>query len=125
MCDPSRVVEILKKPYARTLSQERDGTFSAQISEFPGCFSCGDTLDETYANLDEAARNWVSAALEQGLTIPEPLRFEGAARLTVQLPQKLHWRLSHLAAKEGVTLDHFLITELTALVLRVQGADES
>lgn len=67
------VNEILQRPYSRVLTPEEDGRFSASILEFPGCFSQGNSPAEAYANLEEAAKNWVQAALEQKLEIPEAL----------------------------------------------------
>jgi predicted RNase H-like HicB family nuclease len=36
------------------IQPEAEGGFSAFVPGFPGCTSCGDTLDETLANIREA-----------------------------------------------------------------------
>jgi predicted RNase H-like HicB family nuclease len=35
------------------------GGYSAAVPALPGCFSCGDTLEEARANIHEAAELWL------------------------------------------------------------------
>src|SRR5207253_2052298 len=66
--------EYLKEPYQRVLiPDEETSTYTAQILEFPGCVSQGDTVAEAYEKLEEAARGWIEAALDLGQDIPLPL----------------------------------------------------
>jgi predicted RNase H-like HicB family nuclease len=41
--------------------REEDGRFSVAVPALPGCYSCGDTLDEARANIREAAEGWLDA----------------------------------------------------------------
>ena len=68
-----RIAEILSAPYARVLRREAEGGYSAEVIEFPGCFSAGDTAEETMANLDEAMTLWLEGELADGHDIPVPL----------------------------------------------------
>ncbi|KKK46677.1 hypothetical protein LCGC14_3162840, partial [marine sediment metagenome] len=43
--------QILKRPYTRILVPEEDGSFSAEILEFPGCYADGETATDAYDNL--------------------------------------------------------------------------
>ena len=54
----------LRQGYARIVVPEADGTFSAKLLEFPGCFAQGETADEAIRNLEEAAKSWIEAALD-------------------------------------------------------------
>lgn len=111
------VNDILQRPYSRVLTPEEDGRFSASILEFPGCFSQGNSPAEAYANLEEAARGWIEAALEQKLEIPEapsPQRANG--RVLVRLPRTLHQRLSMLAERDGVSLNQYIVAGLAERV---------
>lgn len=64
--------EYLKEPYKISLFRDDDtGTYAAEIEEFEGCFSQGDTADEATANVLEAAENWIEATLAQGKPIPQ------------------------------------------------------
>jgi predicted RNase H-like HicB family nuclease len=41
--------------------REVDGRFSVAVPALPGCYSCGDTLEEARANIREAAEGWLDA----------------------------------------------------------------
>ncbi|MBV8452292.1 MAG: type II toxin-antitoxin system HicB family antitoxin [Deltaproteobacteria bacterium] len=47
-------------PYARVLTPEESGGYSAEMLEFPGCFAKGETADEAVHNLEEVAESWVA-----------------------------------------------------------------
>jgi predicted RNase H-like HicB family nuclease len=55
--------------------------FGAVVPDLLGCFSAGDTLDETMDAAKEAAAAWIDAALDAGNTIPAPSRLEEIRRL--------------------------------------------
>ena len=42
-----------------------EGGFWAEVPALPGCVSEGETLDETLANVREAAEGWLEAATER------------------------------------------------------------
>lgn len=44
--------------------------FGVVVPDLPGCFSAGDTLEEAYANAEEAIEAWIEAALDRGDSIP-------------------------------------------------------
>jgi predicted RNase H-like HicB family nuclease len=67
------VEDYKKMPYSRCFVPEEDGTFSAYVRELPGCYSCGDTIEEAYENLQDAMHNWLEASIGAGHTIPPPL----------------------------------------------------
>jgi predicted RNase H-like HicB family nuclease len=109
--------DYLREPYARLLIPEEDGRFSAEILEFPGCFSQGDTAEEAIRNLDEVAQSWIAATLEQGKPIPEPsANFGASGRIALRLPRGLHKRAMRLAEREKVSLNTFLVEAIAARV---------
>lgn len=100
-----------KKPYARIVVPEADGSFTAEIVEFPGCVANGNTAAEAISNVEEVALNWIEAALEQGQDIPEPLEQSCySGRLVVRMPKGLHKRAALAAEREGVSLNQYLVT---------------
>jgi predicted RNase H-like HicB family nuclease len=110
-----KVEAYLKKPYSRVLIPNDDGTFSAEILEFPGCFAEGDTPDEAFNNLEEAAKSWIEASLEQGLEIPEPAMNQGyGGKIALRLPRSLHRQAARMAEKDNVSLNQFLVTAIAA-----------
>ncbi len=40
--------------FTSIIHKEEDGTYSAEVPLLPGCYTCGDTIDEVKANLKEA-----------------------------------------------------------------------
>lgn len=109
--------EIIKRPYARVLTPDADGRYTAEIMEFPGCVAYGDTSADALKNLDEIAVDWVAAAFEQGQSIPEPMAdLEYSGRLVVRMPKGLHQRAATCAEREGVSLNQFIVASLAEAV---------
>jgi predicted RNase H-like HicB family nuclease len=109
--------QILAKPYARVFTPDPSGGYAAQVLEFPGCFSDGDTPDEAYRNLQEAAENWVEAALAQGMAIPEPFATQGySGTVSLRLPRSIHRRAAQYASRDGVSLNQFFVSAVAARI---------
>lgn len=107
--------EYLKKPYARILIPDELGGFYAEILEFPGCFSEGDTVEEAFQNLEQAALSWIAACQEQGQNIPEPSVSHGyAGKIALRLPRNIHKRAARMALRDGVSLNQFLLAAIAA-----------
>lgn len=108
------VTEILRKPYGRTVMPEPDGTFRAEIIEFPGCIAIGETAVEALTSLEDVATSWLEVAISKKQTIPEPIEsvdgFSG--KLVVRLPKSLHKKAAHMAAKDGVSLNQFILSSV-------------
>jgi predicted RNase H-like HicB family nuclease len=102
--------DCLKQPYARVLRPEADGSFSAEILEFPGCFAVGDTGSEALQNLENVAESWILGMLAKNERIPEPLQDREApsGRFVLRLPRSLHKKAAITAEQEGVSLNQFI-----------------
>jgi predicted RNase H-like HicB family nuclease len=106
-----KAVGYLKRPYGRVVVPEQDGTFRAEIVEFPGCIAVGDTAAEALANLERVADSWLQATIAKGLHVPEPIESAGySGKLVVRLPKTLHKKAAHAAAREGVSLNQFIVS---------------
>jgi predicted RNase H-like HicB family nuclease len=110
--------EYLKKPYSRILiPDDESGTYTAVILEFPGCIAQGDTPQEAYEHLEDAAKDWIKAALDLKQEIPSPsqsLSFGG--KILLRLPKSLHRQSALIAEKEGVSLNQFIGSALAEKV---------
>lgn len=112
----------LDLPYHIRLQHRDDGDgayWFATVEELPGCMSDGDTESDALAAIRDAMHGWISTALEDGRPIPEPrkdepLTFSGQFR--VRLPSGLHEALADEARREGVSLNHFVSSALSAAV---------
>ncbi len=105
--------EYLKSPYARILIPQEDGTFFAEILEFPGCFAQGTTPEEAFQNLEQVAKSWIESALDQGQAIPQPSTNEGfSGKLILRLPRSIHRRATRMAERDRTSLNQFLVAAI-------------
>lgn len=112
--------DYLKEPYSRILIPV-DGTYSAKVLEFHGCFAQGDTPEEAYANLEKAAESWIEVALSQGQEIPPPLAsYDFSGRIALRIPRSIHKQAAKFAEMDDTSLNQFFLTAIAARV----GAEE-
>lgn len=106
--------QYLREPYTRVLIPDPESnTFTAQILEFPGCVAQGDTPQEAYANLEEAAKGWIQAALGMGQHIPEPSANQSCGgKVLVRLSRSLHRQAALVADYEGISLNQLFVTAI-------------
>ena len=55
--------------------------FGIVVSDLPGCFSAGDTLDGAVEAAKQAAAAWIDTALDRGMRVPAPSNLEAARML--------------------------------------------
>lgn len=109
--------EYLKKPYGRVVLPEPDGTFRSEIIEFPGCIAVGDTASEALANLERVASSWLEATLAKGQRVPDPIDSIGfSGKLVLRLPKSLHRKAANAAARDGVSLNQFIVSSVAEQV---------
>lgn len=114
------VDEYLSKPYERIFVREREGGFSARISELKGCVAQGDTIDEAEVELENAAEAWLYAALELEQAIPEPLAEQQySGRILIRIPKSLHAEIASAASLDETSLNQFIVATLAERVGRV------
>lgn len=118
--------------------------FGVIVTDLPGCFSAGDTLDEAISGAEEAAAAWIDAALDAGEAIPAPSSLEAVRsnpefdgwtfgvitldpallddtieRVNITLPRRVLKRLDALARAAGESRSGY-IAHLTLEEPRVQ-----
>lgn len=54
------------------IEDKSEGGYIASYPDLPGCLTCGETLEEAVKNAGDAKREWLLAAMEEGIDIPEP-----------------------------------------------------
>ena len=90
--------QYLKRPYARVVTPDCSGGFSAQILEFPGCYVDGETQEEALRTLEEVAEEWIESEIEQGHDIPRPSDNEAfSSKFALRLPRGIHAHAARLA----------------------------
>lgn len=102
--------ELLSSGYARRLTPNPDGSYTASIQEFPGVVAEGATAEEALRNLESAAYSWVEAVKSAGQRVPEPVDLGGfSGKVALRLPRGLHKRAAEMASSEGVSLNQWLV----------------
>ena len=113
--------QYLNEPYGRLIIRDGPDMFSAEISEFPGCFAQGTTAEEAYRNLEEAAKSWIEIAQGEGHEIPPPASSHGySGHFHLRMPRSLHRLAAMRAVRDGISLNQCIATAIAAWV----GADD-
>lgn len=113
------VAYYLDLPYTIELKQDAEDGWFVRVKELPGCMSQGDSADEALAMIREAMQGWLTVALEQHMTIPEPQNAEKfSGKFVVRLPRSLHRDLAQRAQEEGVSLNQYVNVALSQFVGR-------
>ena len=101
----------LNLPYKLEIVPDMDeGGFVARYPELPGCITVGDTLEAVVKNLNDAKIEWITAALEDGNTIPEPSTYDDySGQFKLRLPKSLHKLLADQSKEEGVSMNQYCV----------------
>lgn len=98
-------------PFRIEITPDTDeGGYAASFPELPGCLTCGDTIESAVRNAEDAKKEWLSAALESGIPIPEPVPADDySGQFKLRLPKTLHKQLSEQAKAEGISMNQYCI----------------
>jgi antitoxin HicB len=120
------VTNIERKPleyylslkYQVSIEEAPEGGYFIQIKDLPGCYSQGETVEEALENIEEARKLWMESMYEDGNKIPLPGSAEKqfSGKFNVRIPKSLHRKLDEMAEKEGVSLNHYLVSTLSRAV---------
>ncbi len=113
----SKAKKFLDKPYARILIPNEDGTYTAEMLEFTGCITEGETPQEAIKNLESAALSWIQINLEKGRPIPAPCNdYDHSGKVLLRFSKSLHQQAARMAEREGCSLNQFIVTAVAARV---------
>ncbi len=103
--------EYLALPYRMEIVEDCDeGGYVVSFPELPGCITCGETVEAAVANAVDAKREWLAAALEEGITIHEPddlASYSGQFKLRIS--KSLHRSLTEHAKREGISMNQYCV----------------
>lgn len=119
VCKTGKTVEdYMKMPYRMVIiPDEEEGGYTVYYPDLPGCATCVETMDEAKTMAEEAKKEWLTAALEDGVDIKEPQE-DYSGQLRLRMPKSLHRQLSLRASEEGVSLNQYVVYELGKAVAR-------
>jgi len=113
----------LSLPYHSVIepvSEEEGGGWYGRVLELPGCSTVGASAEEVARELEVVKKLWLEKAIASEENIPEPYPTEYSGRLTLRLPNWLHEQISLAAATQRVSVNSFVVSELTRSVRRGQ-----
>ena len=101
----------IQLPYRMELLPDMDeGGFVVSFPDLPGCLTVGATIEDAYKNAEDAKREWILAAMEMGMTIPEPDAVEDySGQFKLRLPRSLHRQLVQQAQRERVSMNQYCV----------------
>lgn len=97
------------------LATEEGGGFLITFPDLSGCMSDGETEAEAIVNGRDAFESWISARIDAGKSIPEPVYRPEAVpsvsgRFVTRLPKSVHAKLAERAKTEGVSLNTLVLS---------------
>ena len=105
--------------YRKIVNKDDEGTFIVEVPELPGCAADGDSIEEAFANLNDAMEVWLESRLESGQDIPEPRGTETfSGKFVVRIPKRLHQVLAEQAEADNCSLNQYVVSLLSESVGR-------
>ena len=103
--------DYINKPYKMEIEPDtNEGGFVVSYPDLPGCITCGDTIEQAYENAKDAKRCWIEAALEDGVSIPEPAPAKTySGQFKLRIPRQLHRSLAEHSEAEGVSMNQYCV----------------
>ena len=98
--------DYMAMSYRMEIVEDKDeGGFVVSYPDLPGCITCGETVEKAVINATDAKREWIEAALEEGLKINEPDNLEDySGQFKLRLPRSLHRLLAEHSKREGISI---------------------
>ncbi len=102
-------------PYRMEIIPDVDeGGYVVKFPELPGCITCCDSMSDIAEISADCKRQWLLAAIEDGVDIPEPTSAEEfSGQFKLRLPKSLHKTLSERSKAEGVSMNQYCVYLLT------------
>ena len=109
------IEEYMRLPYRMEIIPDTvEGGFAVRFPELPGCLTCGDSLEEAVRNAADCKKEWFIAAMEEGISIPEPVSEEEySGQFKLRIPKSLHKSLAEHSKAEGISMNQYCLYLLT------------
>jgi len=103
--------EYMRLPYRmEVIPDTAEGGYVVRFPELPGCLTCADTLEEAVRNAADCKKEWLTAAMEDGIDIPEPAsEDEYSGQFKLRIPKSLHKSLAEHSKAEGISMNQYCL----------------
>ena len=103
--------EYMHLPYRMEIVSDPDeGGYVISFPDLRGCMSSGATIESAVANVTDAKREWLVAAMEDGYPIPEPDSAQNySGQFKLRIPKSLHRQLAERSREEGISMNQYCL----------------
>lgn len=103
--------EYMSMSYRMEVIEDKDeGGFVISYPELPGCITCGQTIEDAINNAVDAKKEWLAAAIEDGIEISEPDNIEDySGQFKLRIPRSLHKSLAEHSKREGISMNQYCV----------------
>ncbi len=103
--------DYMEMNYKIEIVEDKDeGGFVVSFPELPGCITCGESIETTIANAMDAKKEWLKAAIEDGIEIHEPDSLEEySGQFKLRIPRSLHRSLAEHSRREGISMNQYCV----------------
>lgn len=103
--------DYLSMSYRMEIVEDKDeGGYVVSYPELPGCITCGETIESAIANAMDAKKEWLIAAMEEGIEISEPDNLEDySGQFKLRIPRSLHKSLAEHSKREGISMNQYCV----------------
>lgn len=101
----------LSLPYKMEIVSDSDeGGYVASFPDLKGCVTCADTVEAVVRAAEDAKKEWLTAAIEDGYEIPEPLNDDSySGQFKLRIPKSLHKQLAEHSKREGISMNQYCL----------------
>ena len=101
----------MQMPYRMEIIEDKEeGGFVVTYPDLPGCITCGETIESAVANALDAKKEWLTAAIEDGIEIHEPDGLENySGQFKIRMPRSLHRLLAEHSKREGISMNQYCV----------------
>jgi predicted RNase H-like HicB family nuclease len=92
------------------IEDKEEGGYALSCPELKGCMTCADTLEQGFAMIEDAKRNWFAACIQDGIPIPEPNDIQAySGQFKLRIPKSLHKLLTERSRQEGISMNQYCL----------------
>ena len=105
------IEEYMSLPYRmEVIPDTAEDGYVVRFPELPGCLTCADTLEEAVRNAADCKKEWLTAAMEDRIDIPEPAsEDEYSGQFKLRIPKSLHKSLAEHSKAEGISMNQYCL----------------
>ena len=103
--------EYMSMSYKMEIIEDQDeGGFVISYPDLPGCITCGEPIESAMQKAKDAKREWIRAALEEGIETYEPDSLENySGQFKLRIPRSLHRSLAEHSQREGISMNQYCV----------------